>query len=136
MTTWPDEGGDSELDLMDPTAAPGAEPDAPSDDPAHAPPAAPDGRPPPRPESPADADGADEAGALSDPTRAVHVWFDDDKRLRQVRISNRWRARLKQKPLAETVLETIRGGQAIARLPRHEHVSIDQPAARLNDAAL
>lgn len=42
----------------------------------------------------ADLDPADLSDAISDPSGAVHVWVDADRRLLHVRLSNRWRERL------------------------------------------
>lgn len=60
-----------------------------------------------------DVDPADTSDAVSDPTGAIHVWVDDDRRLLHVRLSNRWRDRLgKDATLDQAVLGVIRRAQA------------------------
>jgi len=50
-------------------------------------------------------------GALSDPTGAVHVWLDDDLRVSNVRVSNRWRERLKGADVGQALLLVLRAAQ-------------------------
>ncbi|MDN5726363.1 MAG: hypothetical protein L0G99_10605 [Propionibacteriales bacterium] len=76
------------------------------------------------------------SGAISDPTGSVHAWFDEDSHLTDVRISNRWRARLRGEPLAKTV-ETVITGMAVAGLgPQWAPKTSTPPATPLSDAAL
>lgn len=100
MTTWADESGDAdEFEFYDPTAVTdhGTVQGA-----AAAPSAA-------AAEVDEDADGA-----VTDPSGAIAFWFDDDRRVVQVRVSNRWRERLGKQTLDEVVLGVLRSGQALA----------------------
>lgn len=58
-------------------------------------------------------DPADTSAAVSDPTGAIHVWVDDERRVLHVRLSNRWRERLgKDAALDQAVLAVIRRAQS------------------------
>lgn len=57
-------------------------------------------------------DPADLSGAVSDSTGSVHVWVDDDRRLLHVRVSNRWRERLRETPLDHALMTVLRRAQS------------------------
>lgn len=104
MTDWSltDEGAFDFLDPNDPTSSPVDR--APAASAAGA----------PVPTTTADElDPADTSHAVSDPTEAIHVWVDDERRVLHVRLSNRWRDRLdKDAALDESVLAVIRRAQS------------------------
>lgn len=75
-------------------------------------------------------DSADLSDAVSDPSGAVHVWVDSDRRLLHVRLSNRWRERLKDTPLQEAVL------QVIVRAQSRMTAGLDVPQATEDVAAM
>lgn len=99
MSDWSLED-DSQFDFMDPN-----DPTA-----AHETTAAP--RPDGKSSGPDEGEDADAGAALSDDRGAVHVWLDDERRVVKVRVSNRWRERLKDTPLGDTVAQTIVSGQS------------------------
>lgn len=86
------------MDPQDPTASPEPDADGSALAPAH--------------DAAADAAIDPELGeGVSDPKGAVHVWFDDDQRVVHVRVSNRWRERLKGDSFAETALRVVARNQ-------------------------
>ncbi len=128
MTPWPDDNGEDIYEFYDP-ADPVAAGD-PTGPPAEA-----------RTDDTTAADLADGAadGAVSDPSGAVHLWFDDDHRLADVRISNRWRERLRKegKELSEVAVSLLRLHQARPAVPLPEpEVSSTTTTERLNDVTL
>lgn len=85
MSVWDED--DEDIDFMDPTAPLGADE---SDD-------APAGREDDPLPSDLPGDGTPSPGGV------CRVWVDDDGHLQQVRISNRWRERVKDQPLGDFV---------------------------------
>lgn len=130
MTPWPDDNGDEAYEFYDP-----------SDSGAFADPTGPPVDSSASADEHIDSDVPDGMadGAVSDPTGAVHVWFDDQHRVTRVRVSNRWRERLRKekKELAEVLVELLRMQQTrpAAPLPEPE-VSSTTTTERLNDVTL
>lgn len=56
----------------------------------------------------------DRADAVSHPSGAVDLWFED-RRLRHARVSNRWRERVKDSSLDAVVFDVLRTGQTPQR---------------------
>lgn len=56
----------------------------------------------------------DADGALTDASGAVHVWLDDEQRVARLRVSNRWRERLKDASLADTLVSLVGGYQPMS----------------------
>lgn len=104
MTTWPDEGGDSELDVLDPTAGIGGLEEA---DPTAPPAAADDATGPTGATVSEDWAVGDvpEGSTEHDFFDVVRIWLTpDERRLAKIRITNRWRERLRKGPPLANVL--------------------------------
>lgn len=52
----------------------------------------------------------DRDDAVSHPTGALHLWFED-RQVRHARVSNRWRERIKDQTFAEVLSDTLLRGQ-------------------------
>lgn len=124
MTPWPDDTSDDQYEFYDPQdpAAVG-DPTGPPSDPR------------------TDADLQDEAteGGVADPSGAIQVWLDDDGRLTDLRVSNRWRERLRKedKELADVLVALLRLHQSRPAEPLPEPpVSATTTTERLNDVTL
>lgn len=91
MTTWSDEDSADEFDFMDPTSAPdpGAVETSAVDE---------DWR----------KESVPEGSTEHDFNATVHLWLTPDKRLAKIRISNRWRQRLKKSRLDTTVAAALK----------------------------
>lgn len=66
---------------------------------------------PPAVEVEVDGGDWDPADAVSHPSGAVHLWFED-RQVCHARISNRWRERVKDEPLAAVVSDVLQRGQS------------------------
>lgn len=116
MTTWPDENGEADdFEFYDPTAVTSETGEQTASDTAPA---------------PARSSGEEsEEGGVSDPTGSVQLWFDDDRRVTQVRVSNRWRERLGKQTLDEVLLALLKSSQAKAGGPVWQDSRGAEPAA-------
>ncbi|MFX4272857.1 YbaB/EbfC family nucleoid-associated protein [Propionibacteriaceae bacterium Y1685] len=114
MTQWP-ENEDDEFEFYDPTApaVSGDSPDVEYEGDPDIPP-----------------------GGHADETGSVHVWFDDDKHLSEVRISNRWRERLKGQSLQEAVQKVLTAMVMVGSRPEWVPKVTLHPPSPLSDAAL
>lgn len=90
---------------------------------------------------PKDAAGDTETGevdlseAISDDSGAVHVWFDEEHRVQHVRLSNRWRERLKDSKLEVALRLALHQGQFQLRaFPSVSADPVDAPSALSADA--
>lgn len=135
MTTWPEEGSSSdEFEFYDPTAPSGD--DGLDTGVAERSDVDRDGN--------EDRDGAPtgegvDAMSVDDLRKVIDVTFDDAKHVVDVRVSNRWRERVKRHrtTLAEVLLRVVNGNQALATAPLWQPPTVENASASpLNSAAL
>ena len=76
-----------------------------------------------------DAGDWDPEGAVSHPTGAVHVWFEE-RQVRHARVSNRWRERIKDQALETVVSDVLLRGQSPQLGWAPEIPDLDEPFPR------
>ncbi|MFW6599405.1 hypothetical protein ACQBAU_11745 [Propionibacteriaceae bacterium Y2011] len=121
MTTWPDDDElADDIDFMDPTAPPDGEE--------------------PEQNGPADdwrAQAVPEGSTEHDLNNVVHLWLEPEtQKLAKIRISNRWRERMKGQPLGICVTIALRGWQKQFgnTTPQEDAPAVEVGSAKIDQA--